>query len=192
MSWSNGNNMQNGNFSQNNQQQNGEKKANSKLTTVYGIDATLDVTMWKSQSAIFTILTIKAAVGKDPSTNKPVYEQKQPKELPRLFLYPSDVDSILVLLNGITDFSNCNQTVELSKKQKFKIVGAGSELKITIEDGKIGDRTITIKGTEVLGKYNFGDLAQLKDILEVAYKKQVFRRLDMDEFAGIISGDEVM
>ena len=73
----------NNNFGGQNQ---GEKKrTNFPLgRAIYGTDAQLKLSIWNSDSAMYTIFSIAQAVGKDPSTGANVYEQKAPNELPRV------------------------------------------------------------------------------------------------------------
>ena len=77
----------NNNFNNMNNNQGGEKKkTNFRIGKIWGADGQLDVSVWVADTGARTILSIKSAVGKDPSTGNNVYEQKMPNELPRFFM----------------------------------------------------------------------------------------------------------
>ena len=77
--YGNGNNNNNGNSD--------KKKTNFKVAKMYGTDGILEITVWSSdKGGVYGILSIKAAIGKDPSTGLNAYEQKIGSELPRVMM----------------------------------------------------------------------------------------------------------
>ena len=65
---------QNNNFNNN---QNGEKKrTNFPLNKFWGTNGRLELAMWLADGGAITTFTIKQEVGKDPSTNASVLENK--------------------------------------------------------------------------------------------------------------------
>lgn len=179
---SNNNNQYNNNGGNNQQQPQQQQKKNFPVGKLYGIDGIMDISIWNAGSAMFTLIGIKQSVGKDPANGKDVYEQKPPKELPRLFLYPADVSVIIDVLNEIKDPGAASVRIEFNNKSVFTIVGQGSSVKFTLNDNKIGERSITFKGTKVGDKYHFGDWNLIKDYCKIAYEKGERRKLDPEEF----------
>ena len=76
----------NNNFNNTNNQNGDKKKTNFRIGKIWGSDGQIDVSVWVADTGARTILSIKSAVGKDPSTGNNVYEQKMPNELPRFFM----------------------------------------------------------------------------------------------------------
>lgn len=188
---SNNNNQYNNNGGGNNQQQpQQQQKKNFPVGKLYGSDGIMDISIWNAGSAMFTLIGIKQSVGKDPANGKDVYEQKPPKELPRLFLYPNDVVVIRNVLSEIDDPGATSIRFEFNNKSVLTIVGQGSSFKFTLNDNKIGERSITFKGTKVGDKYRFGDWELIKDYCEIAYEKGKRRKLDPEEFP--VNNDENM
>jgi hypothetical protein len=185
----NNNNQYNNNGGGNNQQPQQQKK-NFPVGKLYGTDGIMDISIWNAGSAMFTLIGIKQSVGKDPANGKDVYEQKPPKELPRLFLYPPDVAVIIDVLDEIKDPGAASVRIEFKNKNVLTIVGDGSSVKFTLNDNKIGERSITFKGTKVGDKYRFGDWNLIKDYCKIAYEKGERRKLDPEEFP--VNNDENM
>lgn len=184
--------QQNGNYNNNgfNQNQSGERqKTNFPVgRRQYGTDGTIEVTVWKSDSAIYTILMIKQAIGKDPATGANVYEQKQPKEIPRAFLNP---EALRALIEGAK--LNQDFTIPLGRNGSSSVSVSGfgtSQVKLTITNEKLGTRSISF-GTIPIGTTTICPTwTNVTKLLEVAMKKALFDKLDLNEFGMAIGGDD--
>lgn len=184
MAFMNGNGFNN----QNNNNGNGEKqKTNFRIGKLYGEDGIMDVTMWASQTGIFTILTIKQAVGKDPSTGNNVYEQKMPNELPRLFMNTTKLD---VLMRVMMENKPATANFTMDGKSKVTVAGDGSKVKFTITDGNKGERSITFKSTNIGSTQVFPEWNILCEYLKICYKKALCNKLDPEEFSMVMGGAE--
>lgn len=177
---------------------NGEKKrTNFRVGRLYGSDGILDISIWNSDSAVYTIFQIKQAIGKDPSTGANAYEQKAPNELPRIFMN----------LEFIRAFDEFVKIVEASSNDQFRgtfTPRAGSKLtiegsksgsfKIVLETDKLGTRTITFNAIPV-GDTNVNSAwKNIGDLIGICVKKALYAKLDPEEFATAIGavndGDE--
>lgn len=180
--------MNNNNFSNSNNNNGGEKKkTNFKIGKLYGEDGIMDISVWKSDTGCFTILSVKSAVGKDPSTGAPVYEQKMPNELPRVFLNTKNLFVLLEALKG-NDPATANFTID--GRSKLTVTGNGSTVKLTIVDQKNGERVITFKSTQVGSSTIFAEYVILQKYLEICFKKAIVNKLDHDEFAMVVAGND--
>lgn len=177
--------FQNSNFggnSNNQQQQDGEKKkTNYRLGRFFGSDAILEVTVWLSNSAVNTILQIKSAVGKDPSTGQNVYENKSPMEVPRLFLKPDQ-------LRLFTDYIKTHDSIDWSPSDNSHITITGinnGDIKITIAEKKHPQpRTITFPAIPVSnGNVQNGNWKNILKILDVALDRALLIKLNPDAFS---------
>ena len=179
----------NGFNNQNNQQQGDKPKTNFNIGKLHGEDGIMNVTMWVSdKKSIFTIFSIKHAIGKDPTTGTNVYEQKQPKELPRIFMNPTKLETLLAVMNEVTDPGTVNFVLE--GKSNLTIQGGGNTVKFTISDKQLGDRTITFKSTQFGTKNLFPEWNMLKKYLEVCNKKVIYNNLDPDEFGMVMGSND--
>lgn len=178
-------------FGNNNMNQGGEKKkTNFRVGKVYGTDGTVDVSVWNSdKGGCYTILSIKAAVGKDPSTGANVYEQKMSGELPSIFM---NLEIVRAFLEGVKnqDPSTLNATIDTKRGSKMIINGQGSSVKLTIENQKTGNRTVTFDAIPVGNTNIHANWFNLIDMVDICYKKALLNKLDPDEFAMVMSGDD--
>lgn len=178
-----------GNF--NNQQDGEKKRTNFRLGRFYGSDGILDLSIWISNSAVYTIFQIKSAVGKDPSTGMNVYENKAPAEIPRVFMNPENLRALLEA------YKTGQDTIDISPKKgsRFTAIGInGSQIKITITEEKHPKpREITFDAIPV-GNSNVqnSNWKNMMDILQIALKKALTTKLNPDEFgeATTSSSDE--
>jgi hypothetical protein len=167
-----------------------KKKTNFRVGKIYGSDGTIDVSIWNSdKGGCYTILSCKAAVGKDPSTGANVYEQKMSGELPSIFMNIEIVRALITGLKG-RDPGTTNVSIDTKRGAKLSIVGNDSSVKITIDNQKTGTRTITLDAIPVGTKNIHANFLNLIDMLEICFKKAIRNKLDPEEFALAIS-DEV-
>lgn len=167
----------------------GEKRTNFPVCKLWGSNGTLNVSIWCSDSGVFTILSGKSAVGKDPSTGNNVYEQKKPSELPRFFFNISLLKALIDSCENV-DPSQINIVIDKGQKGgKLSIVGSATDIKFTIDSGKpgIGSRTITIPAISINGKSIHSDFAIFLDYMKTCYKKALYQKLDNDEFGTAIA-----
>ena len=134
----------NTNSNYNNNNNNGDrKKVNFRVGKVYGEGWYIDVSIWKTDGGIMTILTIYSVIGKDPDTGRDSFERKAPNELPRIYL---NRDNIALLYNGINniDPATLNETMTFKGNNKFTLNGTSSNVTLTISTDK-GQRQVTLK-----------------------------------------------
>ena len=178
---SNGFNNQNTNSS-------GEKKkTNFRMGRLYASDAIVEISVWNSDSAVYTIFTAKQAIGKDPSTSANVYEQKMPNELPRVFMNPDYLRALLVTLKK-ADPNNVNISVSPKHGSKITITGNNGQLKIALETEKQGNRTATFEPISCGSSNVNAAWYNMIELLDVAMKKALYAKLDPDEFANALAG----
>lgn len=172
------------NFNGGNSNQTGDKKkTNFPVGRLFGSDAVMNISVWNSDSAVYTILSIKQAVGKDPSTGANVYEQKAPNELPRVFLNPENLRAFIERAKEI-DQNNINFTLPLKNGSKATVVGSATgQIKITLETEKQGSRTVTFDAIPVGSTSINASWKNMNSLLDVAMKKALFAKLDPEEFA---------
>ena len=185
--------MQNNGFnnSNNNNFQGEKKKTNFGIGRIWGSDGTLDVAIWKNQSGVSVTLMIKQAVGKDPSTGANVFENKAPNELPRMYMNLSQARTFLECVNMTprNELGNINFVIGGERSpRKLTVNGQGSAIKITIEDPKIGSRTITLEATTAGPKNIHADFLNLTDFIRKGFEKALTNKLDPEEF-GLSSND---
>lgn len=189
--------FQNNGFNQQNQSAATGDKPKTNFPIGYpirGTDARLDVSVWKSSSAVFTILQIKQMIGKDPASGQPVYENKSPKELPRIFLNPEMAKALVVAMEA-ADMNNINidvpqSLVNKNNTNKLTMTGTNNQIKITIESPSNGNRTITLDGIPTGAITVNSNWTSLIEMLKIACKKAMTSRLDPSEFAFAVSGDD--
>lgn len=176
--------MNNGGF--NNSNNGGDKKkSNFRVGKLYGDDGIMDISVWKSDTGIFTIISIKSSVGKDPSTGAPVYEQKAPNELPRVFLNGS---KLCTLIEAMTKNDPAKANFTLDGRSKLVFQSTNGAIKITINDAKNGDRTITFKSVTCADATIFAEYSMMIEYLKMCYRKMLTNKLDPEEFAVVING----
>lgn len=167
-----------------------KKKSNFKIGKLYGSDGIMDVSIYKSdKGGVYCILSIKAAVGKDPSTGQNVYVQKMSGELPSIFM---NMDVCRSFIESAKAFepSTLNGSVDTGRGSKMIIEGSESAVKITIENQKTGPGTITFDAIPVGPTNVHATFKNLVDMVTIAHKKMITNKLDPDEFSMVVSGDE--
>ena len=173
----------NGGF--NNQQNNGEpkKKTNFRVDRLRKADGELTIGIWDSDmGGTFTSISIKAAIGKDPSTGRPAYEQKAPKELPSLLLSKEWVKALITAMEHSKP-EDVNITIQPGKdKTKMTIQGSGSSFKITMESPTAGSRTMTFDAIPVGPQNIHAAWDILLEDLRTCYKATSYGKLDKERF----------
>lgn len=177
----------NNNFNNSGNQGGEKKKTNFRIGKIWGSDGQLDVSMWLSDTGARTILSIKSAVGKDPSTGANVLEQKMPNELPRFFLAANVMKAVIDAVAATPDLGKISLTVDKGNNNKLTVMGQGNQIKITIDSQKQGSRTITLDGVIVSGNCVHADFLVLVDYLKICYKKAITAKLDPDEFGMVVA-----
>lgn len=166
-----------------------KKKTNFRVGRVYATDGTVDVSVWNSdKGGCFCILSIKAAVGKDPSTGTNVYEQKMSGELPSMVMNLEMVRAFLEVVKK-QDPENLNFKLDTNRGSSITVVGAGSSIKVTIENAKNGTRTVTFDAVPVGSTNVHANWRNLVDMVEICFKKALRNKLDPEEFA-MVGEDE--
>ena len=180
------------NNSFNNSNQNGEKKkTNFKIGKLWGSDGILDVSVWVSDTGVKTILAIKAAVGKDPSTGANVFEQKMPNELPRFFMNMDFTRALVSAIDATPDLGSLNVSlVKVGGSDKLTIVGQGNSIKMTIDTQKLGSRTITFDSIACGNKNVHATFETFVEYLKIAYRKALLNKLDPEEFGMAVGSGE--
>ena len=175
--------MNNNNF--NNANSGGEKKkSNFRIGRLHGDDGIMEISVWKSENGIFTILSIKSAVGKDPSTGAPVYEQKAPNELPRVFLNGT---KLVTLVEAMTRNEPTTANFTLDGRSKLTFQATNNAVKITINDPKTGDRTITFTSVTCGNATIFAEYTMMVKYLKICLGKLITNKLDPEEFTAAIN-----
>ena len=172
---------------QNNSQSGDKKKTNFPIGRLFGTDAKMNISIWNSDSAVYTIIAIAQSVGKDPSTGANVYEQKAPNELPRVFLNPEMLEAFV---SGTKNLDiNGNTTTVLSLKNGSKLtVGCNSgKVTITTETQKQGSRTITFEPVTFNSVNINGNWNLFVKYLTIANNKATMAKLDPNEFAMVMA-----
>lgn len=179
----------NNNFNNSGNQGGEKKKTNFKVGKIYGTDGIMDVVTWVADTGVRCVLSIKSAVGKDPSTGNNVYEQKMPNELPRFFMTASHMNALINCIEQSGDPSNINIVLPKANGDKLTISGQGSQIKITIDHSKTGSRTITLEAVSLNNKNIHADFNILVEYLKIVYKKAIYNKLDPEEF-GMVTAAE--
>ena len=166
-----------------------KKKTNFRVGRVYATDGTVDVSVWNSdKGGCFCILSIKAAVGKDPSTGTNVYEQKMSGELPSMVMNLEMVRAFLEVVKK-QDPENLNFKLDTNRGSSIAVAGAGSSIKVTIENAKNGTRTVTFDAVPVGSTNVHANWRNLVDMVDICFKKALRNKLDPEEFA-MVGEDE--
>lgn len=167
-----------------------KKKSNFKIGKIYGSDGIMDVSIYKSdKGGVYCILSIKAAVGKDPSTGQNVYVQKMSGELPSIFMN-MDVCHTFIECSKIFEPSTVKATIDTGRGSKMNIEGSDTAVKITIENQKTGPGTITLDAIPVGSTNVHATYKNLVEMVKIALKKMLTNKLDPDEFAMVVSSDD--
>jgi hypothetical protein len=187
---SNVNGFGNNNTNNTNNQGGEKKKSNFRVGRIYGTDGTIDVSIWNSdKGGVYTILSIKSAVGKDPSTGANVYEQKMSGELPSIFM---NLELIRAFLDGVKghDVATLNFTIDTKHGSKLTMQGSADAVKITIENQKTGTRTITLDAVPIGNVNVHANVLNLISMIEICFKKALSNKLDPEEFAMAVNTDD--
>ena len=164
----------------------GDKKTNFRLGKFRGADGQLEVVTWVSDSAVFSIITIKQEIGKDPSTGRPTYEQKAPRELPRVFLNP---EYLRAFIDGIELGLD---TFDVKPKPGVRLSVTGTktnQIVIKIETPDKGERSVTFNAIPIGEANSNAQWENFATIMtDVALKKALFAKLDPDEFGMVLGG----
>lgn len=181
----------NGFGNNNTNNQGGEKKkSNFRVGRIYGTDGIIDVSIWNSdKGGVYTILSIKSAVGKDPSTGANVYEQKMSGELPSIFM---NLELIRAFLDGVKglDVATLNFTIDTKRGSKLTMQGSADAVKITIENQKTGTRTITLDAVPIGNVNVHANVLNLISMIEICFKKALSNKLDPEEFTMAVNTDD--
>lgn len=181
-------------FNNQNASSNGEKKkTNFPVGRLFGSDAKMNISIWNSDSAVYTIIAIMQSVGKDPSTGANVYEQKAPNELPRVFLNPEMLETLLSGAKTLDVNGNTTTVFPLKNGSKLTIAINGGKIAITTETQKQGSRTITFDPVPFNSVNINGNWNLFIKYLTIANNKATIAKLDPTEFAmimGSTSNDE--
>ena len=181
----------NNNFNNMNSNQGGEKKkTNFRIGKIWGADGQLDVSVWVADTGARRILSIKSAVGKDPSTGNNVYEQKMPNELPRFFMNIDLLRAFIEAIEQTPDVGSVNLVLDKGGNNKLTVVGQATSIKLTIDSPKQGSRTITFESTPVGSKNIHASFKNLVEYLKIGYKKALTAKLDPDEFGLAVGSNE--
>lgn len=180
----------NNNFNNTNNQNGDKKKTNFRIGKIWGSDGQLDVSVWVADTGARTILSIKSAVGKDPSTGNNVYEQKMPNELPRFFMNADLSRAVIEAVESTPDLGSLNMTIDKGGNNRLSIVGQGNSIKLTIDSPKQGSRTITFDSISVGSKNIHASFKNLIEYIKIGYKKAITAKLDPDEFAMAVGSDD--
>lgn len=182
----------NTNNSFNNTNQNGgeKKKTNFRLGKVWGSDGQMDVSVWVADTGVRAILSIKAAVGKDPSTGANVLEQKMPNELPRFFMNIDLLRAFIDVVEATQDLGTLNVVLDKGNAGKLTVAGQGNAIKLTIDSQKQGSRTITFDSVSVGSTNVHAAFRNLTEYLKIAYKKALTNKLDPEEFGMAVGGGD--
>jgi len=187
----NNSNYGNNNGGYNNNNNGGEKKkTNFKVGRIYGSDGILEVSVWNSdKGGVYGIMSIKAAIGKDPSTGMNAYEQKMSGELPSIFMN-------VEILRALVEYLKSNSVEQLSadidtgRGATMSIHGSPTDVKITINNQKTGTRTITIKAMTIGNKNINASMLNLIDYLTICCKHAKLAKIDGEEFAKALADGE--
>lgn len=164
-----------------------KKKSNFRVGRIYGTDGTIDVSVWNSdKGGCYAICSIKAAIGKDPSTGANVYEQKMSGELPSIFM---NIEILRALLEAMKQQKpeSLNVSIDTSRGSKMSLTTTGSSIKVTIDNQKTGTRTVTLESIPVGSTTVHANYLNLQQLLTTCFKKAINNKLDPDEFATAIA-----
>lgn len=183
MPWQNTNSQ---NYANQNQSSSDKKRTNFPVGRLFGSDGKLNVTIWNSDSAVYTIIAIAQSVGKDPTTGANVYEQKAPNELPRVFLNPENLETLLLGMNDIDINGTTTHVLPLKNGSKLTIAVNNGKVTLTTETQKQGSRSITFEPITFASSNINGNWNLFKKYLTIASNKALVAKLDPNEFAMVM------
>ena len=172
-----------------NQTADGRKK-NIKVTSINCDNGRLNMTIWRSdRGGVYVVMTALAKVGNDPTTGIAMYEQKQPKDLPSIYLAGTDAVEVLDALKMIPwqgSTPSCSYTKTCGKNNNTIAVTAnGNEIELKINTPNIGDRSVTFKGAPACTTTVNAGWHLFLMMFEKAVNKVLCDKLDPNEFSGI-------
>jgi hypothetical protein len=180
----------NNNFNANQNNGGEKKKTNFRLGKIWGSDGQMDVSIWVADTGVRAILSIKAAVGKDPSTGANVLEQKMPNELPRYFMNLDLMRAFIDIVDSTTDLGTLNVVLDKGNAGKLTVAGQGSSIKVTIDSAKQGSRSITFDSVACGNTNIHAAFKNLNELIKIAYKKALTNKLDPEEFGMAVGGSD--
>ena len=182
------NNM-NGFNNQNNNNGEPKQKKNFKVDRLRSVDGELNLGIWDSDmGGTLTSISIKAAVGKDPTTGRAVYEQKSPNELPSVLLGRDFVRALIMAMKDTTP-ENANITIQPGEgKAKLTLKSTSNGYSITLDHPKNGSRTMNMQSIPIGGKNYHPTWARLLEGLIICDKATSYGKLDKDRFNSALSG----
>lgn len=183
MPWQNTNSQ---NYANQNQSSGDKKRTNFPVGRLFGSDAKMNVTIWNSDSAVYTIIAIAQSVGKDPTTGANVYEQKAPNELPRVFLNPENLETLLLGMNDIDINGTTTHVLPLKNGSKLTIAVNNGKVTLTTETQKQGSRSITFEPITFASSNINANWNLFKKYLTIASNKALVAKLDPNEFAMVV------
>jgi outer membrane protein assembly factor BamB len=183
MPWQNTNSQ---NYANQNQSSGDKKRTNFPVGRLFGSDGKLNVTIWNSDSAVYTIIAIAQSVGKDPTTGANVYEQKAPNELPRVFLNPENLETLLLGMSDIDINGTTTHVLPLKNGSKLTIAVNNGKVTLTTETQKQGSRSITFEPITFASSNINGNWNLFKKYLTIASNKALVAKLDPNEFAMVM------
>jgi len=178
-------------FNNQNASQGEKKKTNFPVGRLFGTDAVMNLSVWNSDSAVYTIFSIKQSVGKDPTTGGNVYEQKMPNELPRVFMNPEILTAFTTGCESLDITQSVTIQIPQKNGSKITIATNDSQVKITLETQKQGTRTVTFEPIPFGSTKINSQWKNMLYLLNIAMKKALLAKLDTAEFGTAIaaSGD---
>lgn len=187
--------QQSNGFSNNSNYQGGgeKKKTNFRIGKIYGVDGIMEVSVWVSDTGAKTILSIKSAIGKDPSTGNNVYESKMPSELPRFFMN-LDIAKAFIDASAMSEPDKLHFSIEIKGSgNKLTVESINPRtIKLTIECPKVSStpRSITFEAIPV----GFADIHasynNLVEMVKIGYKKTLQGKLDPEEFSMVLGNND--
>jgi len=181
--------FQNSGFNNQNSSSGEKKKTNWPVGRLFCSDAVMNLSIWNSDSAVYTIFAIKEARGKDPSTGANIYEQKMPNELPRVFMNPEALRGFIEGAKALDITTNTTVQVPQKNGSKITITTNDSQVKITLETQKQGSRTATFEPVPFGATKVNAQWKNMLTLLDIAMKKALFAKLDPEEFAMAMGGN---
>ena len=174
------NNYNNGGFNNNNSSGEEKQKSNFRYGKFRSTDGIMEVGIWVNQYGITGKLLIRQAVGKDPSTNAPIYENKPPMDLPQALL---DREKMALIIKLIEDgkYAKADFVLNNAGSNTVTFATEGNNVKITLTSNKTNEnRSITFEGFNNNGNVFNAQLYTLSKWLKIAYNKALTLRVEDD------------
>lgn len=176
------NNM-NGFNNQNNNNGEPKKRTNFRVDRLRKADGELTVGIWDSDmGGTFTSISIKQAIGPNPSTGGMQYEMTNPKDLPSILLTKEWVKALIQAMEQ-TKPDDANLTIQPGKeKTKMTISGTGNAFTISLDNPKTGSRKMTFEAIPVGPQNIHAAWNILLEDLKTCYKATSYGKLDKERF----------